>query len=116
MDMIERAGAGTGTGYSSLSHLNTLPLDGLKIDRASIAGVDEDPRNEAIVTAVAAMGGAMGLRVVAEGVETPAHEKLAREIGCTMVQGFRFSPPCRRSICASSSSASAEPLRRTGLA
>jgi EAL domain-containing protein (putative c-di-GMP-specific phosphodiesterase class I) len=35
----------------------------------------------------------MGLRVVAEGVETPEHEKLAREIGCTMVQGFRFSPP-----------------------
>ena len=82
-----------GTGYSSLSHLNTLPLDGLKIDHSFIAGMAEDSRNEAIVKAVAAMGRAMGLRVVAEGVETAAQEARAREFGCTMVQGFRFSPP-----------------------
>ncbi len=81
-----------GTGYSSLSHLNTLPLDGLKIDHSFIAGL-EDPRNEAIVKAVSAMGRAMGLRVVAEGIETAEQEALAREYGCTMVQGFRFSPP-----------------------
>jgi EAL domain-containing protein (putative c-di-GMP-specific phosphodiesterase class I) len=84
-----------GTGYSSLRHLNTLPLDGLKIDQSFIAGMEHDSRNEAIVRAVAAMGREMGMRVVAEGIETPEQEALAREFGCAMVQGFRFATAVR---------------------
>jgi EAL domain-containing protein (putative c-di-GMP-specific phosphodiesterase class I) len=82
-----------GTGYSSLSHLNTLPLDGLKIDRSFVSGIGEDPRNEAIVEAVAAMGRAMDLAVIAEGVETAEHAARIAALGCTHAQGHHFSAP-----------------------
>jgi diguanylate cyclase (GGDEF)-like protein len=82
-----------GTGYASLSELNRLPIDELKIDRSFV--VDLGTRLEAhkIVVGVVAMAHSMGLRVIAEGVETEQQEQLLRSIGCDEVQGFFYAPP-----------------------
>jgi diguanylate cyclase (GGDEF)-like protein/PAS domain S-box-containing protein len=82
-----------GTGYSGLSYLRRFPLDTLKIDRSFIAGLGTDEEDDAIVTAVVGMARALGLTVVAEGVEN--HEQLGRlaQLGCDRAQGFLFAPP-----------------------
>lgn len=83
-----------GTGASSLARLKRFPVDTLKIDRAFIAGLGEgDGEDDAIVAAIIAMAGKLGLRVVAEGVETPEQLTLLGELGCERIQGFLFSPP-----------------------
>ncbi|MCA1740801.1 MAG: GGDEF domain-containing phosphodiesterase, partial [Actinobacteria bacterium] len=71
-----------GTGYSSLSYLRRFPVDFLKIDRSITQGLGEDPKNEAIVSAVVTLAHALDERVVAEGVETEAQLACLREIGC----------------------------------
>ena len=82
-----------GTGYSSLSYLQHLPVDAIKIDRAFINGVDSDPRQRAIVSAIIRLAHVLDLDVVAEGVER--HEQLAilRALGCDFVQGHYLSAP-----------------------
>ena len=82
-----------GTGYSSLAYLKRFPIDGLKIDRSFVADVPRDGGNTAITQAIVAMAHSLGLRVVAEGVET--HEQLAflRDHGCDEVQGYYLSVP-----------------------
>lgn len=82
-----------GTGYSSLRALHRLPLDTLKIDRSLVLDVGEDRRTFAILQAAVTVGETLGLRVVAEGVET--REELAEicALGCDQVQGFYFSRP-----------------------
>jgi len=82
-----------GTGYSSLSYLKDLPLDVLKIDRSFIAGVNESPVEKSIVTSIVQLGQTLGLRVVAEGVETTEQAEYLRQIGCDEMQGYLFSPP-----------------------
>ena len=85
-----------GTGYSSLSYLKRFPVDYVKIDRSIVSGVERDAGNEAIVAATVAMTGALGLRVVAEGVETRKEAEKLRLLGCEMGQGFywwRPNPP-----------------------
>lgn len=82
-----------GTGYSSLSNLTRLPLDVLKIDRSFIAGMDSSPQDMSIVTTIIALARALGLRVVAEGVETEAHSKLLALLKCDEAQGYYFSKP-----------------------
>ena len=82
-----------GTGYSSLSYLKRFPLDGIKIDREFIDGLGVDEGDSAIVEAIVAMGSALGLRVVAEGVETPLQLRRLRELGCQRAQGYLFSRP-----------------------
>ena len=82
-----------GTGYSSLSYLKRFPVDYLKIDRSIVSGMEEDPRDEAIVSAAVTLAHALGERVVAEGVETEGQLARLREMGCEIVQGFYFSRP-----------------------
>ncbi|CAA9442421.1 MAG: diguanylate cyclase/phosphodiesterase (GGDEF & EAL domains) with PAS/PAC sensor(s) [uncultured Rubrobacteraceae bacterium] len=82
-----------GTGYSSLSYLRRFPVDFLKIDRSMIQGLGEDPKNEAIVSAVVNLAHALGERVVAEGVETEKQLACLREIGCDFAQGYYFARP-----------------------
>jgi EAL domain-containing protein (putative c-di-GMP-specific phosphodiesterase class I) len=79
-----------GTGYSSLSHLQRTDIDTLKIDRSFVARMDEDASSATIVNAIIAMGHALGLNLVAEGVERPAQAALLREQGCDAAQGWLF--------------------------
>jgi EAL domain-containing protein (putative c-di-GMP-specific phosphodiesterase class I) len=82
-----------GTGYSSLAALLHLPVHVLKIDKSLICDVDTDARAATTVRAVIDLAHDLGLRVVAEGVETPAQLAWLREHGCDMVQGFLVSRP-----------------------
>ncbi|WP_409329787.1 putative bifunctional diguanylate cyclase/phosphodiesterase [Trujillonella humicola] len=84
-----------GTGHSSLHHLGALPIDVLKLDRDFVARVDRDPRSRALCESVIAIGRALGLDVVAEGVETPAQLGVLRGLGCGFAQGFLLSRPLR---------------------
>jgi diguanylate cyclase (GGDEF)-like protein len=82
-----------GTGYSSLSFLTRFPLDVLKIDRSIASGVEDDPAAASIVEAVVAMGSRLGLRIVAEGVDSAGQAERIRELGCDEIQGFLISQP-----------------------
>jgi EAL domain-containing protein (putative c-di-GMP-specific phosphodiesterase class I) len=82
-----------GTGYSSLGYLKRLPVDAVKIDRSFVAGLGTDGEDSAIVTAVVSLGHALGLSVVAEGVETEQHVRELVRLGCDHAQGFFFAPP-----------------------
>jgi diguanylate cyclase (GGDEF)-like protein len=82
-----------GTGYSSLMHLREFPLSAVKIDRSFVAGLTNDRENAAIVTAVIGLAHALGLTVVAEGVETESELEALRGLGCDLMQGFLFAPP-----------------------
>ncbi len=82
-----------GMGYSSLSYLKNLPLDKLKLDRAFIHSLPDDPADAAIVSAVLAMARGLALDVVAEGVETRGQLDFLQRAGCRLVQGYLYSRP-----------------------
>ncbi|MBM3555079.1 MAG: EAL domain-containing protein [Alphaproteobacteria bacterium] len=82
-----------GTGYSSLAQLSRLPVGVLKIDRAFIDGIDRQKEHRAIVRAVIGLGGALGMTVVAEGVETRSQLGALSEDGCDQAQGYLFARP-----------------------
>jgi len=82
-----------GTGYSSLAYLKHFPVDALKIDRMFVRDLPGDREDAAIVSAVVALGHALGVRVVAEGVETAVQAALVRDLGCDQQQGYYYSKP-----------------------
>lgn len=82
-----------GTGYSSLSYLQRFPLDKLKVDAAFVRELPENQDSVAIVLAVISMGHSLGLKVIAEGVETAQQLEFLRQNGCDEVQGFFFARP-----------------------
>jgi EAL domain-containing protein (putative c-di-GMP-specific phosphodiesterase class I) len=82
-----------GTGYSSLYHLRELSIDTIKIDRSFVTHMLANPEEEKIVEAVIHLSNAMGIRTVAEGVETPEVLMRLQEIGCNVGQGYYFGKP-----------------------
>ena len=87
-----------GSGYSSLNYLKRFPIDALKIDRSFVAEIgtgSSTQSDEAIIRAIVAMGGALGLAVVAEGVETETQANFVRDAGCDYAQGYLFARPMK---------------------
>ena len=82
-----------GTGYSSLAYLTTLPISELKIDRSFVQDLGDTPQSSAVVSAIIALARALGLRVIAEGVEQEAQMKVLYDLGCHICQGFLFARP-----------------------
>ena len=78
-----------GTGYSSLSYLSRFPVDILKMDRSFVGSED----NEALTSAIIALGTSLSLEVVAEGIELPEQATSLEELGCELGQGFLFAKP-----------------------
>ncbi|WP_159695708.1 bifunctional diguanylate cyclase/phosphodiesterase [Massilia sp. 9I] len=98
MDRIHQLGVALslddfGTGYSSLSYLKRFPIDTLKIDRSFTMGIPDDPSDCAIAGTIVSMAQQLGLRVIAEGVETLEQLAFLRESGCDEVQGYLYSKP-----------------------
>jgi EAL domain-containing protein (putative c-di-GMP-specific phosphodiesterase class I) len=82
-----------GTGFSSLNYLKRLPIDGLKIDQSFVAGLGIDKNDSAITHAVTSLAHALGLTVIAEGVETEAQARQLVALGCHSGQGYLWSRP-----------------------
>jgi EAL domain-containing protein (putative c-di-GMP-specific phosphodiesterase class I) len=82
-----------GVGYSSLSHLRLFPFDKLKIDRAFVTGCAENVQSATLVHAVVSIGRALGMKVVAEGVETEEQRKFLKVAGVHAMQGYLFAKP-----------------------
>ncbi len=82
-----------GTGYSSLAYLTTLPISEVKIDRSFVRDLGITPQSSAVVTAIIALARSLGLRVIAEGVETLRQMEVLHRLGCSVMQGFLFSKP-----------------------
>lgn len=90
---IELAIDDFGTGYSSLSYLRQFPIDRLKIDQSFIRNALNNQDDASIARTILALGHALNLKVIAEGVETRDHEKFLIAYGCDEVQGYRYSKP-----------------------
>lgn len=82
-----------GTGYSNLRYLKRFPVDKLTIDKSFTSGLTRDPEDRSIVTAVIRQAHSLGLRVIAEGVETAGQLELLARKGCDELQGYWFSKP-----------------------
>jgi diguanylate cyclase (GGDEF)-like protein/PAS domain S-box-containing protein len=79
-----------GTGYSSLSYVKKLPVDNLKIDMSFVRDVTRDPDAASIITAITSMARGLGLKTIAEGVETPEQANVLHLLRCDMAQGYHF--------------------------
>lgn len=82
-----------GTGYSSLAYLKQLPVDEIKIDKSFVLGMEADEKDTAIVRSVSELSHNLGLRVVAEGVETAEAWDVLHALGCDVAQGYYVSRP-----------------------
>jgi diguanylate cyclase (GGDEF)-like protein len=85
-----------GTGYSSLSYLYNLPIDAIKIDRSFVSRLDSAPSAEVLVKSVVDLAASLGMRAIAEGVETRGQAARLRALGCPFVQGYLFGRPMAR--------------------
>ena len=85
-----------GSGYSSLRYLQTLPFDKLKVDRSFVVALDQSANGGVIIQAIVALGRALGMGVVIEGVETEEQRVLLRLAGCNEMQGYLFAKPAPR--------------------
>ena len=84
---------GFGSGSSALAHLTRLPIDIVRLDRSLITRIDRDPQSRALCESIVGIGRALGLDVVAEGVETPAQLAALCGFGCGFAQGFLIARP-----------------------
>ena len=82
-----------GTGFSSLNHLREFPVDGIKIDKSYVAAMVGDGKHRALTTAVVSLAQDLKIKVIAEGVETVEQQRLLRNMGCPVAQGFLFARP-----------------------
>lgn len=84
-----------GTGFSALSYLHRFPIASLKIDRSFVAGLEGESSTEsvAVIRAIVALAGSLGIELIAEGVETRHQCERLQALGCGCGQGFLFSPP-----------------------
>jgi len=82
-----------GTGFSNLQYLHRMAVDNLKIDKEFILGFEDDANKRDIVRAIIQIARAMGMKTIAEGVESSQIEALLREMGCTHAQGYYYSKP-----------------------
>ena len=87
-----------GTGYSSLAQLTRLPVDVLKIDKAFVDDIDKNPESRAVIRAVIGLGRALGLKLVAEGVENSAQQLELCAFGCDLIQGYHFHRPLEETV------------------
>ena len=79
-----------GTGYSAFSYLQRLPVDEIKIDKSFVIGMEGDRRKQQIVRSTIQLAHNLGLRVVAEGVETEAAQRRLTRLGCDLLQGYHI--------------------------
>ncbi|WP_282298222.1 EAL domain-containing protein [Stenotrophomonas sp. PS02289] len=98
LDKLHRTGVKVwlddfGTGFSGLSHLRQVPVDGVKIDKSFVADMQRDPDDLALTTAIIAMAHALGITVVAEGIEQEVQFDLLCQRGCDLAQGYWLSHP-----------------------
>jgi len=82
-----------GTGHASLSHLKQFPVDIIKIDQSFVRDLEQDPEDAAIINAVINLGHNLGIRTVAEGVETVTQQEFLMALGCDYGQGFLYARP-----------------------
>jgi EAL domain-containing protein (putative c-di-GMP-specific phosphodiesterase class I) len=82
-----------GTGYSSMSMMKRFPIDTIKIDRSFVRDLPTNSEDKAIAQAIIGMGKALGLTIVAEGVETNEQDEFLRKNSCDEIQGFLYSKP-----------------------
>ena len=82
-----------GSGYSSLNYLRRLPVDALKVDKSFISELEESSADQAIMEGILTMAHSLGIRVVAEGIETSAQMQLLTTMGCEIAQGYYFAKP-----------------------
>jgi diguanylate cyclase (GGDEF)-like protein len=101
-----------GTGYSALGYLRRFPIDVLKIDQSFVSSLHERPQDAALVGAVIGLGGALGLEVVAEGIERLEHVRLLSEMHCDTGQGYYYARPMPGPMMGQWLAASRSPLAR----
>ncbi len=87
-----------GTGYSSLSYLHSFPLNALKIDKSFVKRMQENQANMGLVPAMISIANSMGMRAIAEGVETPKQLAQLRSLNCDLAQGFLFAKPLQQDL------------------
>ena len=81
-----------------MTYLQRFPVTMVKIDQSFVAGLGQNPRDDAIVRAVNTLGSSLGMAVIAEGVESEAQSDALRSAGCPLAQGFLFSRPAARTM------------------
>jgi diguanylate cyclase len=109
-----------GAGYSSLMYLRRFPFDKIKIDRSFVETIEAAGESAVLLSTIVELGHALGLRCVAEGVETAEQHRIAKKFGCEEVQGYLFAKPAPRgefeSLLATIPRANVEPLRARAVA